>query len=432
MNAPIYPSGTPFDFEITMSKDIEPGSIVSVLISTYHFGRHLHGNNKGDDTEVSIVSVQGPTISVHVPGEKCRLLPTGTVKVRAVVKRVDGEIEDVQNLIVAVIGKKRAEAEQCNSGGEGGITAGKVALYDAHLNDKENPHAVTKQQVGLGNVENIAPADMPVSDAVRVEIDGVNNNLTKHVNNTAFGVITGISSAARGASILNFPILNRTANGSDTLPNTTLTVPMATSSYAGAISSAMFKKWEAYEARIAALEDALGYWVDTAGVKHMFELGNTPIGNFNTSNGATGTITINGTAVVKNTITNIVFGRSYDGVTSLGNNFLRQLSALTAITLPKNITTIVGYFMTDCFALKNIVLPNTITSIGTTFMANCTALQTVTIGSIDASLSTIVNIQGFANVTNTSTRKLVGTAVAIAKWKEKFTNCSAWGETVVA
>lgn len=36
---------------------------------------------------------------------------------------------------------------------------------DAHIGNKSNPHNVTKAQIGLGNVQNLAPADMPVSNA---------------------------------------------------------------------------------------------------------------------------------------------------------------------------------------------------------------------------------------------------------------------------
>ena len=36
---------------------------------------------------------------------------------------------------------------------------------DAHIVNKSNPHYVTKAQIGLGNVQNLAPADMPVSTA---------------------------------------------------------------------------------------------------------------------------------------------------------------------------------------------------------------------------------------------------------------------------
>ena len=36
---------------------------------------------------------------------------------------------------------------------------------DAHMGNTSNPHKVTKVQIGLGNVQNLAPADMPVSTA---------------------------------------------------------------------------------------------------------------------------------------------------------------------------------------------------------------------------------------------------------------------------
>ena len=42
---------------------------------------------------------------------------------------------------------------------------------DAHEADTANPHNVTKAQVGLGNVPNIAPADLPVSTATKSYID---------------------------------------------------------------------------------------------------------------------------------------------------------------------------------------------------------------------------------------------------------------------
>lgn len=36
---------------------------------------------------------------------------------------------------------------------------------DAHIGNMSNPHNVTKAKIGLGNVQNLAPADMPVSNA---------------------------------------------------------------------------------------------------------------------------------------------------------------------------------------------------------------------------------------------------------------------------
>ena len=37
---------------------------------------------------------------------------------------------------------------------------------DEHIADKNNPHNVTKEQVGLGSVDNTADVDKPVSNAV--------------------------------------------------------------------------------------------------------------------------------------------------------------------------------------------------------------------------------------------------------------------------
>ena len=48
---------------------------------------------------------------------------------------------------------------------ESGITASQVANYNAHLANQDNPHSVTKEQIGLGNVDNTPDAQKPVSQA---------------------------------------------------------------------------------------------------------------------------------------------------------------------------------------------------------------------------------------------------------------------------
>jgi hypothetical protein len=45
------------------------------------------------------------------------------------------------------------------------------SALSGHSNRKDNPHNVTKGQVGLGNVDNTADKDKPVSDAVRAELE---------------------------------------------------------------------------------------------------------------------------------------------------------------------------------------------------------------------------------------------------------------------
>lgn len=60
---------------------------------------------------------------------------------------------------------------------------------DAHIGNKSNPHNVTKAQIGLGNVQNLAPADMPVSTAQAAAIAAAKaagtkaqTDLNTHVN----------------------------------------------------------------------------------------------------------------------------------------------------------------------------------------------------------------------------------------------------------
>jgi len=45
----------------------------------------------------------------------------------------------------------------------------KTALHEARV---DNPHSVTKEQVGLGNVDNTSDADKPISTATQVALDG--------------------------------------------------------------------------------------------------------------------------------------------------------------------------------------------------------------------------------------------------------------------
>ena len=42
---------------------------------------------------------------------------------------------------------------------------------DNHKLDKNNPHNVTAEQIGLGNVDNTADLDKPISNATQVELD---------------------------------------------------------------------------------------------------------------------------------------------------------------------------------------------------------------------------------------------------------------------
>lgn len=57
-----------------------------------------------------------------------------------------------------------------NTGGSG---------LDSHITDYNNPHRVTKGQIGLDKVENYSPAEMPISNAVQTEITRIDNKLSE-------------------------------------------------------------------------------------------------------------------------------------------------------------------------------------------------------------------------------------------------------------
>lgn len=54
----------------------------------------------------------------------------------------------------------------------------------SHANNKNNPHNVTKAQIGLGNVDNTSDMDKPVSTAQAAAIGSVADAISNHINDT--------------------------------------------------------------------------------------------------------------------------------------------------------------------------------------------------------------------------------------------------------
>ena len=58
-----------------------------------------------------------------------------------------------------------------------GINTRKITMYDNHTADTDNPHSVTKSQVGLGNVDNTSDLDKPTITATQAKLDAINADL---------------------------------------------------------------------------------------------------------------------------------------------------------------------------------------------------------------------------------------------------------------
>lgn len=57
-----------------------------------------------------------------------------------------------------------------------------TALINAHTSNNNNPHSVTKSQIGLSNVDNTADMDKPVSERQQAAITEASNNIMARIN----------------------------------------------------------------------------------------------------------------------------------------------------------------------------------------------------------------------------------------------------------
>lgn len=122
---------------------------------------------------------------------------------------------------------------------QAGITADIDAVQtnlETHINNKSNPHEVTKDQVGLGNVDNTSDANKPISNATQTALNGKfsatdGNALKQRVDNIPELVATDITVDSDNDSV-NIS-LDKTSIVDGTLSGTTININSATASKAG-------------------------------------------------------------------------------------------------------------------------------------------------------------------------------------------------------
>lgn len=122
---------------------------------------------------------------------------------------------------------------------QAGITADIDAVQtnlETHINNKSNPHEVTKDQVGLGNVDNTSDANKPISTATQTALNGKfsatdGNALKQRVDNIPELVATDITVDSDNDSV-NIS-LDKTSIVDGTLSGTTININSATASKAG-------------------------------------------------------------------------------------------------------------------------------------------------------------------------------------------------------
>ena len=154
--------------------------IAVVVAGTYHVWHYYENDNIGwRDDGVDTVN----TFTNTAPG-----MIKGTAADGKVFAETDGtgSVYGWDNLLMRVseaedaIGAKQDEitatnklnADYIESGTTNKVfTSAEKEKYDAHVIDKNNPHEVTKEQIGLGNVENTSDAEKPISTATQTALD---------------------------------------------------------------------------------------------------------------------------------------------------------------------------------------------------------------------------------------------------------------------
>ena len=140
--------------------------------------------------EISSSLALGETSSTAYPGDKGKATtdklnehiantenPHQVTKEQVGLANVDNTSDmdkPVSTATQAAIDKVKEDLEQSIGGGSETLTS--------HIENKSNPHEVTKEQVGLGDVDNTADMDKPVSTAQSEAISAAKAEVTKSIN----------------------------------------------------------------------------------------------------------------------------------------------------------------------------------------------------------------------------------------------------------
>ena len=123
-----------------------------------------------------------------------------------------GEVDLSTYQVKAItVGETSTTVEAAINANKTAIDANKTAI-DAHVAKQDNPHNVTAAQVGLGNVDNTADADKPVSTAQQAALDlkqDKTDNTLATTTKTVVGAINevkGVADAAAKADASNITV----------------------------------------------------------------------------------------------------------------------------------------------------------------------------------------------------------------------------------
>lgn len=102
------------------------------------------------------------------------------------------DLTAIENAIADLVENKQDKLSDSQMNAvNSGITDQKVNSYDSHLINKENPHEVTKEQIGLGSVVNTGDSDTPVENGTDKFTTGGAYHLQQNINEKQDTLVSG-------------------------------------------------------------------------------------------------------------------------------------------------------------------------------------------------------------------------------------------------
>ena len=118
--------------------------------------------------EISQSIALGETSTTAYPGNKGKANEEAILNEISRAQRKEQSIQD--SIDEEIVRAKRVETNIQDS-------------HNRHITDYNNPHNVTKFQVGLGNVDNTSDVNKPISDAQQREFNRINQSLSNNTDN---------------------------------------------------------------------------------------------------------------------------------------------------------------------------------------------------------------------------------------------------------
>lgn len=118
--------------------------------------------------EISQSIALGETPTTAYPGNKGKANEEAILNEISRAQRKEQSIQD--SIDEEIVRAKRVETNIQDS-------------HNSHVTDYKNPHKVTKDQVGLGNVDNTSDVNKPISNAQQREFNRINQSLSNNTDN---------------------------------------------------------------------------------------------------------------------------------------------------------------------------------------------------------------------------------------------------------